>query len=100
MGGVTAELFKDTQMTLLEPGQGLTPAQVRSMLERLTVWPLLSGYRGAPLRDVDALINAVVAFSSMVASLQDRLMECEINPIFVLNKGLGAKACDGVVVLS
>jgi acyl-CoA synthetase (NDP forming) len=100
MGGVTAELFKDTQMTLLEPGQGLTSLQVRAMLERLTVWPLLSGYRGAPLRDVDALVDAVVAFSSMVASLQDRLMECEINPIFVLNKGLGAKACDGVVVLN
>jgi hypothetical protein len=46
-----------------------------------------------------ALVNAIVNFSGLVASLGDRLIECEINPIFVFSEGSGVKAADGIVVL-
>jgi acetate---CoA ligase (ADP-forming) len=45
-------------------------------------------------------VKAVVAFSQMAAKLGDRLVEAEINPVFVLPQGQGVKAADGVVVLS
>jgi hypothetical protein len=65
----------------------------------LKTWPLLDGYRGRPKADVDALVKAIVDFSTMVATLGDRLLEAEINPLFVLEQGLGVKAADGIVVL-
>jgi hypothetical protein len=35
----------------------------------------------------------------MVAQLDERLVEAEINPIFVLPEGRGVRAADGVAVL-
>jgi acetate---CoA ligase (ADP-forming) len=98
-GGVTAELFKDTAMRLLPPS-GLSPGEAIDLAQSLKTWPLLDGYRGRPKADVDALVQAIVAFSQMAAQLGDRLIEAEINPLFVLPEGQGVRAADGVVVLS
>ena len=69
------------------------------MLHDLIAWPLLDGFRGRPKADVEALVSAIVAFSVMAAQLGDRLIEAEINPLFVLPAGKGVRAADGVVVL-
>ncbi len=98
MGGITAELFKDTQMRLITPGQALSEEEVLEMLRELKAWPLLDGYRGRAKCDVGALTKAIVNFSNMVATLEDRLLECEINPIFVFDEGQGVKAADGIAV--
>ncbi|MBR1175773.1 acetate--CoA ligase family protein [Bradyrhizobium sp. KB893862 SZCCT0404] len=100
MGGVTAELFKDTTMRLLPPEGGLSLADARAMARDLVTWPLLDGFRGRPKCDVEALAAAIVDFSRMVAQLGDRLAEAEINPVFVLPAGQGVKAADGLVVLN
>ncbi|WP_028138829.1 acetate--CoA ligase family protein [Bradyrhizobium japonicum] len=100
MGGVAAELFKDTTMRLLPPNGGLDLSEARAMARDLVTWPLLDGFRGRPACDVEALAVAVVAFSRMVAQLGDRLSEAEINPVFVLPAGQGVKAADGLVVLN
>lgn len=100
MGGVAAELFKDTTMRLLPPNGGLGLAEARAMPRDLVAWPLLDGFRGRPKCDVEALAGAIVAFSHMVAQLGDRLAEAEINPVFVLPAGQGVKAADGLVVLN
>lgn len=99
LGGVTAELMKDTTIRLLAPGTMLSREEALSMAQELKGWPLLDGYRGRPKLDVDALISAIVNFSTMVAQLDDRLLEAEINPLFVLPEGRGAVAADGVAVL-
>jgi hypothetical protein len=100
MGGVTAELVKDTTMRLLPPEGGLDLSEAGAMARDLVTWPLLDGFRGRPKCDVEALARAIVAFSRMVAQLGDRLAEAEINPVFVLPAGQGAKAADGLVVLN
>ncbi len=100
MGGVTAELLKDTTMRLLPPTGGLSRADALAMAQELKTWPLLDGFRGRPLADVDALVAAIVAFSQMAAQLGERLVEAEINPVFVLPQGQGVRAADGVVVLA
>jgi len=99
MGGVTAELFKDTTMRLLPARGGLSRAEALAMARELKTWPLLDGFRGRPKADVEALVDAIVAFSRMAAQLGDRLLEAEINPVFVLPQGSGVRAADGVVVL-
>ena len=100
MGGVTAELFQDTTMRLLPPAGGLSKAEALSMARELKTWPLLDGYRGRVPSDVDALVRAIVAFSQMVAKLGDRLLEAEINPLFVLPKGEGVRAADAIAVFA
>ncbi len=99
MGGVTAELFNDTALRLLPAQGGLSRDEALSMAQALKTWPLLDGFRGRPKADVDALVDAIVAFSIMAAQLGERLVEAEINPLFVLPQGQGCKAADGVVVL-
>lgn len=99
MGGVTAELFKDTTMRLLPAQGGLSREEALGMAQELKTWPLLDGFRGRPKADVDALVDTIVAFSRMAAQLGERLVEAEINPVFVLPQGRGVRAADGVVVL-
>lgn len=99
VGGVTAELLQDTTLRLLPSTGGLSAETAREMALSLKTWPLLDGYRGRPKADVEALVNAIVDFSTMVATLGDRLLEAEINPLFVLEQGQGVKAADGIVVL-
>jgi acetate---CoA ligase (ADP-forming) len=99
MGGVTAELFQDTTMRLLPPTGALSRDEALSMARELRTWPLLDGFRGRAKADVDALVDAIVAFSRMAAQLGERLVEAEINPVFVLPQGRGVRAADGVVVL-
>jgi acetate---CoA ligase (ADP-forming) len=100
MGGVTAELFQDTVMRLLPPGGALTRDDAMAMARALKTWPLLDGFRGRPKADVDALADALVAFSRMAAQLGDQLVEAEINPLFVLPQGQGVRAADGVAVIA
>ncbi|VTY34833.1 Succinyl-CoA ligase like flavodoxin domain protein [Xylophilus ampelinus] len=104
MGGVTAELFQDTTLRLLPRNDdtlgALSRADALSMAQELKTWPLLDGFRGRPKADIDALVDAIVAFSAMAARLGDRLVEAEINPLFVLPKGEGVRAADGVLVLA
>ncbi|MGE8657146.1 MAG: acetate--CoA ligase family protein [Achromobacter sp.] len=100
MGGVVAELVRDTTLLLLpQDGAALTPEQVEAALRRLKTWPLLDGYRGRDRADVPALIEAVLAFARMAQALGDQLVEAEINPLFVRPLGQGVCAADGVAVL-
>jgi acyl-CoA synthetase (NDP forming) len=100
MGGVTAELLQDTTLRLLPSTGGLSAQTAREMIMSLKTWPLLDGYRGRPKSDVEALVKAIVAFSEMVATFGERLLEAEINPLFVLEAGQGVKAADGIAVLA
>ena len=84
MGDLCVTIAKLTKLT-----KGLPPDET-----------LLDGFRGRPKADVDALVDAIVAFSRMAAQLGERLVEAEINPVFVLPRGQGVRAADGVVVLA
>ena len=100
MGGVTAELFKDTTMKLLPAAAPLSRDDALAMLQSLKTWPLLDGYRGRPRADVNAAVSAIVAFSRMALQLGERIVEAEINPVFVLPAGRGVLAADGVAVIA
>jgi acetate---CoA ligase (ADP-forming) len=95
MGGIAAELFKDTAIRL--PPLGAADAD--RMINELASAPLLHGFRGRPACDVNALAKAILAFSNMISALGERLIEAEINPLFVLPHGQGVRAADGLVVL-
>ena len=47
---------------------------------------LLTGYRGAPALDVDALRRLLHSVSALVDDLP-QITEMDLNPVFVLEKG-------------
>uniref|UniRef100_UPI0038CFD7CB acetate--CoA ligase family protein n=1 Tax=Burkholderia cepacia TaxID=292 RepID=UPI0038CFD7CB len=100
MGGVTAEILNDTVLRMLPTDAPLSLRDAGDMIRELRTWPLLDGYRGRPKADADALAAALVAFSRMALQLGERLVEAEINPLFVLDAGRGVRAADGVAVIA
>lgn len=95
-GGVQVELLNDIEVALAP----LTPDLARAMLRRLRLWPLLEGYRGRPPLDVDAVVDTLVKVSMLAASLGDKLVELDINPLMVRRKGEGAIAVDARAVIA
>lgn len=94
-GGVTTELYHDVELRLLP----IDRTQAASMIHDLKCSALLRGFRGRPPADTGALIAAILSFADMAAALDGRLLEAEINPLFVLPMGKGVRAGDGLVVL-
>jgi acyl-CoA synthetase (NDP forming) len=94
-GGVAAEIYQDVVIRL----PPIDRREALEMIAGLQSFPLLTGFRGRPRCDVDVLADAIVAFSRMVLELGDRLIEAEVNPLFVLAEGSGVLAADGLAVL-
>jgi len=92
-GGVLVEVLKDVAVGI----PPLSHGHARDMIQRLRGAAILSGVRGQPPADVDALCGAIVALSRLASSLGDQLSGLDINPLIVLPKGLGVIAVDALV---
>jgi acyl-CoA synthetase (NDP forming) len=92
MGGVTAELLKDTA-TLVLP---VTAEEVRAALLSLRLAPLLAGFRGRPAADLDAAVGAILALAAAMQA-DPALAEIEVNPLMLRAEGGGAVAADALV---
>ncbi len=99
-GGITAEVFKDSTVYLLpkDAQLGVSEEVVLGMLQALTIWPLMTGFRGQEPLDVPALINVVQGFVRMAQQYRNTLIEAEVNPILVHVQHQGVTAVDAVAV--
>src|SRR5690606_23858757 len=61
-GGVLVELVRDLAVRLTP----IARREARAMIDELRVRPLLSGYRGGPVGDVDALADVIVRVAALV----------------------------------
>ncbi|MBB6430432.1 bifunctional acetate--CoA ligase family protein/GNAT family N-acetyltransferase [Algisphaera agarilytica] len=77
-GGVTAEVWQDRVLGL----PPLTEKLADNMINSLKSKPLLEGYRGAPKADKNALIEAMIRFSYLIAD-SPNIAELDINPLLV-----------------
>lgn len=82
LGGVFVELYKDVAFRLLP----LTPAAARAMLLELKAAPLLTGYRGQPPRDLDALATCACAVTR-IAAAHPEIQEMDLNPVLAYERG-------------
>lgn len=96
LGGVAVELMRDV-VSRLAP---VSEAQASEMMRALRTWPLLSGWRGAPEGDTDAMAKAISALSHWAVAEQDRVTDIEVNPVVVRPKGQGIVALDAVIQLT
>lgn len=88
VGGGMVELIAEV-VTLPAP---CPRDRVERALRRSRLWPLLSGFRGRPPADVDALLSAVERLQRAFANSD--LDEAELNPIIVAPRGTGAFMVD------
>ena len=76
-GGVLVEHLADRAVAL----PPVDPAQARRMLSRLRVAPLLTGFRGRPSANLDAIAEAITAVSAIACELGGELAALDINPL-------------------
>jgi acetyltransferase len=95
LGGIYVEVFED--VALMTPP--ITRDKAERALRRLRAHALLAGARGEPPRDVRGFVDVLQRLGALAEDLRDRLVELDINPLFVFADGEGAVAGDALVVL-
>lgn len=94
LGGILTEIYRDVSHRLLPIDQ----TEAENMLEELKAYPLLNGYRGRPIADQPAILQAVQALSQAFVTISN-IQELEINPLLAHEIGHGASAIDALLLL-
>ncbi|MDI6853117.1 MAG: acetate--CoA ligase family protein [Deltaproteobacteria bacterium] len=85
LGGVYTEIWRDTAQTLAP----LSMAQSHALLAKLRSYRLLTGFRGEPPVDLDAVAQALANLSRLAVE-HPELQECDINPLIASPAGCWA----------
>jgi hypothetical protein len=93
LGGVFTELLKDVTHAFAP----FDLAEAHAMIGRIRAAPLLTGYRGRPPLDTEALAQVLSRLSWLVADHADRITEIDLNPLFLGERGI--VAADALVAL-
>jgi acyl-CoA synthetase (NDP forming) len=93
LGGTLVELLKDTVCALAP----VSVEQARAMIGKVRTAPLLTGYRGGPRHDIEALAQAISGLSILAAQHEGTITTIEVNPLVVRPDGGGVIALDAVI---
>ena len=94
LGGIYVELFKDVSFRVAP----VSPAEALAMIHETSAGRLLTGFRGQPKADLDAVVDCICRVSQLALDF-DEIQEVEVNPLLVFPEGQGALALDGRVIL-
>ena len=83
LGGIFTDLFHDSVLSPCPVNQ----EEARQMLLSLKGYRLLTGYRGSALCDIPYVVDQMVRLSEFAAGHRDELLELDINPLAVYEKG-------------
>ncbi len=86
-GGTQAELLKDVTVRICP----LTAHEADEMIRSLAIYPLLTGFRGAPEADLESLRGLLLQIGAMVDAHHE-IVELDLNP--VMAGPAGAMAVD------
>jgi hypothetical protein len=92
LGGVLVEVLSDVRIRQLP----ICKDDVFEMLDELRGARILKGVRGRPAADMDALANAILAFSELVCHCDEDWDSFEINPLRV--DGEQVEALDALMI--
>ncbi len=89
LGGTFVEIFKDVIFRLAP----ISEVWAHRMIQELKGFHILTGYRGQPPADLDAIAECLERLSQLVLDFPD-LQELDINPLMVFEEGKGAAILD------
>jgi acetyltransferase len=94
LGGILVEALKDVTFRVAPFGR----QDAEEMLDEIRAYSLLRGVRGRPPADREAMVETLLRISQLVTDFPD-IVEMDINPLMVYEKGHGAIALDMRLVL-
>lgn len=94
LGGIHVEVLRDVTFRLAPFGRG----EAFRMIDEIRGRALLSGVRGAPPSDVEALCDLLVCISQFAHAHKDEVETIDLNPVRVMPIGEGVVALDALVV--
>ena len=89
MGGIYVEVLKDVSFRI----NPLSLEDAYDMIRETRTFPLLRGVRGEPEADLEAIENALLILSQMASDFP-YILEADINPLLVMERGKGIVAID------
>ncbi len=89
LGGIYVEVMKDVTFRMCP----VSPGEARAMVGEVKAFALLRGARGESPADIDAIVDVIVRVSALASDLDD-ILELDINPLMVMERGGGALAVD------
>jgi acyl-CoA synthetase (NDP forming) len=95
-GGILVEILKDSATLLLPANR----EEIEQSLLNLKTAPLLQGYRGRPVADVEATVQTILKLQEFAIQQAGSLQELDINPLIICAEGQGAYAADALIVTS
>jgi acyl-CoA synthetase (NDP forming) len=95
MGGIWVEVMRDRALRLCP----IQADEAMVMLRELRGLPMLTGWRGRPPCDLDALAGMIAAVSRMGVA-RDDIVELDLNPVLIMEQGHGAVAVDARAVVN
>jgi acetyltransferase len=95
LGGIYVEALKDVAFRVAP----FSHQEADEMIHEIRSYPLLEGVRGEAPADHEAMIDALMRTSQLVTDFPE-IVELDINPLMVFEKGRGAMAIDMRLVLA
>lgn len=94
LGGIYVEVFQDVTFRVAP----IRELSAYRMIEGIRGYKILTGFRGQPPADIDAIAECIQRLSQMALELE-AISELDINPLIVLEKGRGARVVDARILL-
>jgi acyl-CoA synthetase (NDP forming) len=95
LGGIFVEAIGDFAV---HPAP-LTPDEARGLIRRIRGYRLLTGFRGRPAADLEAIARTLCLLGDIASGWREQIAEIEINPLFVLPEGSGVIVGDALAAL-
>jgi acyl-CoA synthetase (NDP forming) len=89
LGGIHVEILGDIQLRI----SPLTDRDAADMIREIKGYRLLTGYRGHPAADLEAIEEVLLRVSRLVEEIPE-IDELDMNPIFALAPGQGCRIVD------
>ncbi len=94
LGGIFVEVLKDVTFRITP----ISREEAEEMVREIKAYPVLEGVRGVSPRDIDALIDIITKVSKLL-EYHPEIVEMDLNPIMLYEKGKGAKVIDARILL-
>jgi acetyl coenzyme A synthetase (ADP forming)-like protein len=94
LGGIHVEILGDVQFRITP----LTDRDAAEMVRGIKGYRLLTGYRGHPPADLEALEDTLLRVSRLVEEIPE-ISELDLNPIFALPPGQGCWIVDARILV-
>jgi acyl-CoA synthetase (NDP forming) len=94
LGGIFAEVLQDTALRVVP----FTRDDAYEMVDEVKGCRLLKGYRSQPPADIESLVDIILKVAQLAQDFKE-ILEMDLNPIFIHEKGKGSIVVDARIIL-